>query len=70
MTFRLEIRLKDALVDALGGGIQKKSKAYFDFDVDDVTSIALKWHVTLSVGQPDEARCYDIFSKLFEAKEA
>jgi len=46
------------------------TRVLVDFDVDDIRSVALKWHVTLSVGQPDEARCYDIFSKLFEAKEA
>ena len=39
MTFRLEIRLKDKLLDASGAGIKKKSKAYFDFDVDDVRVI-------------------------------
>ncbi|MCP4578516.1 MAG: phosphoribosylformylglycinamidine synthase [Deltaproteobacteria bacterium] len=39
MTFRLEIRLKDGLPDASGVGIQKKSKAYFGFDVDDVRVI-------------------------------
>ncbi len=39
MTFRLEIRLKDAMADALGASVQKKSKAYFGFDVDDVRVI-------------------------------
>ncbi len=39
MTFRLEIRLKDALPDASGAGIQKKSKAYFGFNVDEVRVI-------------------------------
>ena len=39
MTFRLEIRLKDTLPDALGASIQKKSKAYFGFNVDDVRVI-------------------------------
>ena len=39
MTFRLEIRLKDALVDALGAGVLQKSKAYFGFNVEDVRVI-------------------------------
>ena len=39
MTSRLEIRLKDGLPDASGVGIQKKSKAYFGFNVDDVQKI-------------------------------
>ncbi|MCG6877982.1 MAG: phosphoribosylformylglycinamidine synthase [Deltaproteobacteria bacterium] len=39
MTFRLEVRLKDKLLDASGVGISKKAKAYFDFGVEDVRVI-------------------------------
>ncbi|OQY41578.1 MAG: hypothetical protein B6240_15040 [Desulfobacteraceae bacterium 4572_87] len=39
MTLRLEIRKKDGLPDASGVGIQKKSKAYFGFKVNDVRVI-------------------------------
>jgi len=39
MTYRLEIRLKDGLLDASGVGILKKSRAYFGLDVDDVRVI-------------------------------
>ena len=39
MTSRLEIRLKDGLLDASGAGISKKSKAYFGYEVEDVRVI-------------------------------
>ena len=45
----------------------------FDFDpledvngVDDITSVYMQSHPILSVGKPDDARCYDIFSKMFK----
>jgi phosphoribosylformylglycinamidine (FGAM) synthase PurS component len=39
MTYRLEIRLRDGLLDASGTGISKKSKAYFGYAVEDVRVI-------------------------------
>ncbi|MBL6979486.1 MAG: phosphoribosylformylglycinamidine synthase subunit PurS, partial [Desulfobacteraceae bacterium] len=39
MAFRLEIRLKNELVDADGAGIRRKARGYFGFKVDDVRVI-------------------------------
>jgi len=39
MVSRLEIRLKKDLLDAEGAGIQRKSREYFGFEVDDIRTI-------------------------------
>jgi len=39
MAFRLEIRLKDELLDAEGAGIRRKATEYFGFSVDDIRVI-------------------------------
>jgi len=39
MAFRLEIRLKDELLDADGAGIRRKARGYLGFKVDDVRVI-------------------------------
>lgn len=39
MTFRLEIRLKDELMDAEGANVRRKAREYFGFDVDDIRVI-------------------------------
>ena len=46
------------------------TRVLVDFPVDDITTVYLESHPILSVGEPDDARCYDIFSKMFEAREA
>ena len=46
------------------------TRVLVDFGVRDITSVYMESHPILSVGQPDDARCYGIFSKLFEAKTA
>ena len=44
------------------------TRVLVDFPVDKITSVYLESHPILSVGEPDDARCYHIFSKLFEAR--
>ena len=46
------------------------TRVLVDFGVDDITKVYMQSHPILSVGTPDDARCYGIFSKLFEAKSA
>ena len=46
------------------------TRVLVDFDVDDITTVYMGSHPILSVGPPDDARCYDIFVKLFEHKTA
>ncbi|MBN1342848.1 MAG: hypothetical protein JXQ73_09230 [Phycisphaerae bacterium] len=46
------------------------TRVLVDFDVDDVNTVYVGSHPILSVGGRDDARCYGIFSKLFEAKSA
>jgi len=42
------------------------TRVLVDFDVDDITTVYMGSHPILSIGTPDDARCYDIFAKLFE----
>jgi hypothetical protein len=44
------------------------TRVLVDFGVDDITSVYMESHPILSVGRPDDARCYGIFSKMFEVK--
>jgi hypothetical protein len=44
------------------------TRVLVDFGVDNITSVYMESHPILSVGKPDDARCYDIFSKMFEAR--
>jgi len=44
------------------------TRVLVDFDVDDINTVYMGSHPILSVGTPDDARCYGIFSKLFEAR--
>ena len=46
------------------------TRVLVDFDVDDITTVYMESHPILSVGEPDDARCYGIFSKMFEARGA
>ncbi len=46
------------------------TRVLVDFNVDDIASVYLGCHAILSVGKPDDARCYGIFSKMFEARNA
>lgn len=46
------------------------TRVLVDFDVDDIVSVYMGSHPILSIGEPMETRCYDIFAKLFEAKGA
>ncbi len=45
------------------------TRVLVDFGVDDITSVYMESHPILSVGRPDDVRCYDIFSKMFEARK-
>jgi len=42
------------------------TRVLVDFGVDNVTSVYMESHPILSVGKPDDARCYGIFSKMFK----
>ena len=42
------------------------TRVLVDFNVDDITTVYMESHPILSVGKPDDARCYGIFSKMFE----
>jgi len=42
------------------------TRVLLDFGVDDITSVYMGSHPILSVGTRDDARCYEIFPKLFE----
>jgi hypothetical protein len=44
------------------------TRVLVDFQVDDITTVYMESHPILSVGEPDDVRCYDIFSKMFEAR--
>jgi len=44
------------------------TRVLVDFGVDDVTKVYMGSHPILSVGTPDDARCYEIFAKLSEPK--
>jgi len=46
------------------------TRVLVDFDVNDITGVYVGSHPILSVGSRDDARCYGIFSKLFEATGA
>ncbi|MHC4398865.1 MAG: hypothetical protein ACYTG0_04215 [Planctomycetota bacterium] len=46
------------------------TRVLVDFNVEDVTTVYMESHPILSVGTPDDARCYGIFSKMFEARSA
>ncbi len=41
-------------------------RSLVDFQVDDITTVYMESHPILSVGEPDDVRCYDIFSKMFK----
>jgi len=45
------------------------TRVLVDFDVDEITSVYMGSHPILSIGTPDDARCYEIFSTLFETKD-
>ena len=54
MVSRLEIRLKNELMDAEGAGILRKSREYFGFEVDDIRVIrVLTFDVDLTPDQSD-----------------
>jgi hypothetical protein len=42
------------------------TRVLVDFAVDDITAVYMGSHPILSVGTPDDARCYKVFAKLFE----
>ncbi len=44
------------------------TRVLVDFDVDEITKVYCGSHPILSVGEPDDTRCYGIFSTLFEEK--
>ena len=46
------------------------TRVLVDFGVPDVTEVYMVSHPILSVGEPVETRCYDIFSKMCEPKQA
>lgn len=46
------------------------TRVLVDFGVDDITTVYMGSHPILLVGTPDDARCYNIFAKLFEQKRA
>jgi hypothetical protein len=46
------------------------TRVLVDFGVDDITSVYMGSHPILSVGKPDDARSYGIFSRMFEPKSA
>jgi len=46
------------------------TRVLVDFKVDDVTTVYMGSHPVLSAGTRDDARCYDIFAKLFERNRA
>jgi phosphoribosylformylglycinamidine synthase len=57
MPSRLEIALKDHLVDAEGEGLRKKAQAYFGFEIDRVRSVnVLTMDVDLSTAQLENVR--------------
>ena len=45
------------------------TRVLVDFQVSPITEVYLQSHPILFVAEPDEARCYGIFSKLFEARK-
>jgi phosphoribosylformylglycinamidine synthase len=57
MVCRLEIALKESLIDAEGAGIKRKARDYFGFDVDDVRVIrVLTIDAALSEAQLEQVR--------------
>lgn len=44
------------------------TRVLVDFGMDDITSVYMESHPILSVGTPDDARCYGIFSKMFDER--
>jgi len=46
------------------------TRVLVDFQVDEITTVYMESHPILSVGEPDDVRCYDIFSKMFEERSA
>ena len=47
-----------------------ETRVLVDFQVDKITTVYLESHPILSVGEPDDVRCYDIFTKMFETRDA
>ena len=45
------------------------TRVLVDFGVDEITKVYMESHPILSVGEPDDVRCYIIFSKMFEAEK-